>query len=127
MLWIAAYNAHDVAQVSALYADDVTNVQRPWGKSVVGRAAMSHTFQRIFQTFPDIHIEPDNMLIDGDRIALEWRFSGTMRGEFAGHAPTGRAFHLQGCETFQIIDGKIHLQNGYWDKATMFEQLGINS
>jgi len=56
---------------------------------------------------------------------MEWRLGGTFRGEFAGHASTGCSFTLRGCEFFQVTDGKIRVQRGYWDKATWFRQLGL--
>ncbi len=125
MKWIAAYNSHNPAEAAALYREDVTNIQMPWGKSVDGHAAMLATFEKVFHAFPDIRIDVENLFIDGSSAILEWRFGGTMHGEFAGHSPTGRSFNMRGCEIFQIVDGKIRHQRGYWDKATMFTQLGI--
>jgi steroid delta-isomerase-like uncharacterized protein len=92
-----------------------------------GREAMHATFVRIFQAFPDMRVEVENLIENGPWVVIEWRFNGTMQGEFAGHPPTGRRFDLQGCEIFQITGGKIRLQHGYWDKSTMFGQLGIGS
>lgn len=123
--WLSAYNAHNAAEAAALYAEDVTNIQLPWGKSIQGREAMHATYIRLFQAFPDIRVEIENYLESGSWAVVEWRFSGTMKGEFAGQSPTNRAFSMQGCEIFQIVDGKIKIQHGYWDKATMFGQLGL--
>lgn len=125
--WVAAYNAGNVEAAAALYHDDVTNVQMPWGKTARGRDAMRATFVKVFQAFPDIRIEIKNLVESGEWVVIEWAFGGTMRGEFAGHAPTGLTFAMQGCEVFHILDGKIQNQHGYWDKATMFDQLGIQT
>lgn len=125
MKWIAAYNSHDSEAAAVLYDENVTNMQLPWGKPVQGREAMRATYIKIFQAFPDIHIEIENLLEHDAWVVVEWRFSGTMRGEFAGHSPSNRAFKMRGCEIFQIVKGMIHVQHGYWDKATMFDQLAI--
>lgn len=125
--WIAAYNSHSVEAAVALYDDDVTNVQLPWGRSVQGRDAMRAIYGTVFQAFPDIALAAESVFAEGDRVAVEWRFSGTMRGAFAGHPPTGRSFTLRGCEVLQVVAGKIRSQHGYWDKATMFEQLGLTT
>jgi hypothetical protein len=37
----------------------------------------------------------------------------------------GGTFKLQGCELFQVVDGRIGHQRGYRDKATWFGQPGI--
>lgn len=125
MMWAAAYNSHDPDAAAALYDANVTNVQMPWEKPVHGREAMRATYVKVFKAFPDIHVEIENVLEDGQWIVVEWRFSGTMRGEFAGHPPNNSQFTMRGCELFRIMDGKIHSQHGYWDKATMFAQLNI--
>lgn len=125
--WVTAYNSHDPEAAVALYDEKVTNVQLPWEKPVQGREAMRATYFKIFQAFPDIHIEVENLLEDGTWVVVEWRFSGTMRGEFAGHLPNNHTFNMRGCELFQIVDGKILVQHGYWDKATMFDQLKIGT
>lgn len=122
--WVAAYNSRDPEAAIALYDEDVTNVQLPWG--IPSRAGMRATYQRIFQAFPDIHIEVENTLVDDPWVVVEWRFTGTMRGEFAGHPANYRNFDMRGCEVFRVIEGKIQTQHGYWDKATMFGQLGID-
>lgn len=125
MMWAAAYNSHDPDAAAALYDQNVTNVQMPWGKAVQGREAMRATYVKVFQAFPDIRVEIENVLEDGQWVVVEWHFSGTMKGEFAGHPPNNSQFAMRGCEIFQIVDGKILSQRGYWDKATMFTQLNI--
>lgn len=127
MQWMAAYNSRDPEAAAALYDDNVTNVQLPWGKPVQGREAMRATYVKVFQAFPDIRVEVENLLEEGPWVAVEWRFNGTMRGEFAGRPPNNRAFSMRGCEIFQVVDGKIRVQHGYWDKATMFDQLGLSA
>ena len=127
MRWVAAYNSHDPDAAAELYDESVTNIQLPWPNPVQGREAMRAAYIKVFQAFPDIRVEVDNLLEDGSWIVVEWRFNGTMRGEFAGHAPNNRSFNMRGCELFQVIDSKICNQHGYWDKATMFDQLGINA
>lgn len=127
MRWVVAYNSHDADAAVELYDENVTNVQLPWGKTVQGREAMRATYLKVFQAFPDICVEVENLLEDGQWVVVEWRFSGTMKGEFAGHLPNERVFNMRGCEIFRIVDGKILVQHGYWDKATMFDQLAIRA
>ncbi|HMV44020.1 MAG TPA: ester cyclase [Leptospiraceae bacterium] len=123
--WIEAYNSHNPEQASSLYDLNVINTQFPWGKSVQGKDAMRNTYINIFKAFPDIHIQAENILETKDWAIVEWRFSGTMKGDFAGHPPNHNVFDMNGCEMFQIANGKIIIQHGYWDKATMFTQLKI--
>ncbi len=125
--WIEAYNSHNPDAAASLYEDNVTNVQLPWGKSVQGREAMRNTYVNVFKAFSDIHIEAENIVEEAPWVVVEWRFHGTMKGEFAGHAPNGNSFDMRGCEIFQVANGKIVVQHGYWDKATMFHQLKLDT
>jgi steroid delta-isomerase-like uncharacterized protein len=125
--WIESYNSRNADVIISLYDDNIINVQFPWGKSVRGREAMRNTFINVFKAFPDISIEAENIVEESSWVVVEWRFSGTMKGEFAGHAPNNNSFSMHGCEIFQIVNGKILLQHGYWDKATMFHQLNIST
>lgn len=125
MMWAAAYNRHDPDAAAALYDEQVTNVQMPYGKPVQGREAMRATYVNVFRAFPDIQVEIENIVQDGPWVAVEWRFTGTMRGEFAGQPPTHAPFTLRGCELFRVENGRIQAQRGYWDKASMFAQLNL--
>ncbi len=125
MMWAAAYNRHDPDAAAALYDEQVTNVQMPYGKPVQGREAMRATYVNVFRAFPDIHVEIENIVQDGPWVAVEWQFTGTMRGEFAGQPPTHAPFTLRGCELFRVENGRIQTQRGYWDKASMFAQLNL--
>lgn len=125
--WIEAYNSHNPEIILDMYDEQVTNIQFPWRKSVQGREAMRTTYINVFNAFPDIHIEAENIVEETPWVVIEWRFSGTMKGSFAGHSPNNNSFDMRGCEIFQIENGKIVIQHGYWDKATMFDQLKLNT
>ena len=84
----------------------MSNFQLPWGKTVEGKEAMRQTYLRIFAAFPDIQVDIERLSEDGPRVAVEWRFRGTMLGEFAGHPPNHRTFDMRGCEVFEVKDGK---------------------
>ena len=51
----------------------------------------------------------ENIFEDGEWAILEWR------------DPHG----LRGCGFFHVIEGKIALQRGYWDKLTFLRTQGL--
>lgn len=124
--WVAAYNRHDLDALLACYGDGIENTQLPWGKRVVGKEAMRAVYAKTFAAFPDIAIRVLAIVCDKDVVVLRWEFCGTMSGDFAGTKPTNKKFQMEGCEMFRIADGKVVEQRGYWDKDTMFRQLGIS-
>jgi steroid delta-isomerase-like uncharacterized protein len=123
--WAAALNRRDAAAAAALYHDDAMNMQVAWGEPVRGQQAMLDSLHAILRAFPDSTTQVEHLFEEGEWAIMEWSFSGTFRGAFAGHAPTGRRFMLRGCECFHVTDGKIRFQRGYWDRATWFRQLGL--
>jgi steroid delta-isomerase-like uncharacterized protein len=123
--WVAAFNRHEIAAAAALYHDDSINIQIPIGEPVLGRESIVGAFTGLFRGFPDTCAGVEHLFEDGEWAILEWSLRGTHHGEFAGHPPSGRSFILRGSEFFQVTEGKIRFQRGYWDKATWFKQLGL--
>ncbi|MDF2159373.1 ester cyclase [Algoriphagus sp. CAU 1675] len=123
--WIEFYNSHNPENAASLYHENVTNIQLPYDKPIQGRESMRITYENIFKAFPDIRIEALNIVENGTWVVVEWNFSGTMKGEFAGYSPNNNKFDMRGCEIFQIENGKILIQHGYWDRDTMFNQLKL--
>lgn len=108
-----------------LYEEEAINLQIPMEEPARGREAMQGVFTRLFRAFPDNHTDIEQMLGEGEWVILEWSLRGIFRGEFADHAATGRTFVLRGAELFQVIQDKIRLQRGYWDKTSWFKQLAL--
>ena len=42
------------------------------------------------KAFPDLKINVEHVVADGDTVAITYTITGTHRGEFLGHAPTGK-------------------------------------
>ncbi|OFJ54405.1 nuclear transport factor 2 family protein [Mycolicibacterium grossiae] len=99
--WVALFNAGDVEGLVALYAEDAVNHQIAL-QPVHGRAALADFFRETFAGGP-LTCQPVGLLIDGDRGALEWT------------DPDG----FRGCGFFDVADGLIVAQRGYWDSAQL--------
>ena len=123
--WVEAFNRRDADALGPLYHPDATNHQVAAGDPAVGREAIVRDARALFAAFPDSYTRVEGLYQDGDWVMLEWAGGGTWLGEFAGLPPNGRAFTLRGCGFFQVIDGRILFQRGYWDRAGWFTQLGI--
>jgi len=69
--------------------------------------------------FSDIHFTEEDLLADGDRVALRWTFRGTHTGEFGGIPPTGTRVTSQGVDIFRMAEGKIVERWAYEDGSLM--------
>lgn len=104
--WVEAFNRADIPALTACYADDAINHQVA-NEPVQGKHNIQAMFEREFQAEMVCIVE--NIFADGDWAILEWR------------DPLG----LRGCGFFQVINGRIQLQRGYWDKLSFLRQHGL--
>ena len=102
-----AFNKADADLVSGFYTDDAVNHQVP-NRKVVGRDAIHAMFREEFAQAEMVCIV-ENIFQDGDWAILEWK----------------DPFGLRGCGFFQMENGKIKLQRGYWDKLSFLKMHGL--
>ena len=75
--------------------------------------------------FPDIHIEVEDQVAEGDRVATRWTGTGTHQGELMGIAPTGNRAEVAGMNISRIEGGKIAESWSNYDVMGMMQQLGV--
>lgn len=117
--WIELFNRQDSKGLAELYAEDAENYQMP-DQPAKGKAAILRNFIESFRVVPDMGFKLVNMLESGDWVAIEWDGWGTF-SEGARKKP----YKLRGCGFFQVKNGKIVSQRGYWDKNTLYRQVGL--
>ena len=82
------------------------------------------TVRRQFLTaFPDLKVQVQDVLVDGDKCAIRLTFSGTHTGEGIGLPPTGRSFTASAIIMCRWWDGKIVEAWNEFDAAGMMRQL----
>jgi predicted ester cyclase len=57
--------------------------------------------------FPDLHARIDELVAEGDRVAVRLTFRGTHQGEFLGVPATGRTVEYVSHEFYRIADGLV--------------------
>lgn len=76
---------------------------------------------------PDQQWTIEDMLAEGDKVAVRFTICGTQQGEFHGVAPMGKPFILLGMDLFRIAESKIAELRRFFDLLVMLEQLGARS
>ena len=74
-------------------------------------------------SFPDWEEHVDEIIEEGDRVAVRFTATGTQRGPFVGIAPTGRKVTVKEASFYRVMDGKIVEQWGMPDVNGMLTQL----
>lgn len=72
---------------------------------------------------PDVHIEIEDILADGDRAAVRWRARGTHSGDGFGFAATNRTIDVRGTTWLRCQDGKIAEGFDTWNLTGMLASL----
>ena len=72
-----------------------------------GRDGVGELFAMFRAGFPDVRWKPEDVLADGDKLAVRVRVTGTNDGEFMGMAPTGKPVSAQLIDIARIgVDGR---------------------
>ena len=126
--YVERYNEGDLDACVQLYAEDA--VQRMHDGTFEGRGAIRDRLARDLVAFPDAKYVVDSFAEDGDRFADEWTFTGTNRGPFrlpdGSEIPaTGKSGEIKGMELVEVRDGKIVVDNLYYDFMASVVQLGL--
>jgi steroid delta-isomerase-like uncharacterized protein len=130
--WFDAVNAHDLDRLAAFLADGfVWDAGSGLG---LGVQATTAAWRALFSAFPDLRLEPEQVLVQGDTVVARWRMSGTHLADFAltGRegplrpiAATNRRIDLPGCSVSEVTNGRIVRCWMYRDIATLLRQLGL--
>ena len=60
------------------------------------------------RAFPDLRMTVQEMVAEGDKVAVLWTFRGTHTGSgYQGLPPTGTRVELRGITIWRIVDGRI--------------------
>ena len=116
--WERYFNERDAERLADLYHPEATNLQIAVGHVLEGRAAILDDFRQFFANIPDNTTHILNVIESNDWISIEWEGGGTF-------APTGQAFTFRGAGFFQIHDGLIKVQRGYWDMLDWCRVTGL--
>ena len=101
-----AFNRGNVAVLDELLSDDYTFHDAPPG-TPPGREGVRRTVEMFRTAFPDLHIEIEEQVAEGDVVVSRSVTRGTHRGVLMGIAPTGRQMAMPGMVMARIRDGKL--------------------
>jgi predicted ester cyclase len=78
------------------------------------------------EAFPDLHLEIEFMIAEGDRLMTHICTTGTHTRPFMGMPATGKKFKVNGTDIFRFNnEGKVAAHWGVFDTLGMLMQLGL--
>lgn len=123
----ARINAGDVAGGAAYLAEDCVNHAAI--PEAQGRAGFERIMGKLRVAFPDLKLEIQDVLADGDRVVVRGWMTGTHRGPLAfTNFPveaTGKTVKTEQIHILRVANGKIVEQWAGRDDVGLFRQLGL--
>src|SRR5215217_3544520 len=101
--WVEAWNAQDLDAAEELLAAEFVrhDANLP---DVVGPQTERQYIADTLTAFPDLHLEIEQLIADGDLVAARYLVQGTHQGEFLGIPGTGRPVASQAV-ALHCLDG----------------------
>ena len=117
------WNSKNLAVVDELVAPNFVfhnSVQTLYGPEGFKQFATTyHT------AFPEAHFTVEDVIAEGDTVALRWSARATHKGELLGIPPTGKEVTVTGITITLISNGKSVESWGEFDALGMLQQIGV--
>ena len=120
----AVLNGGDLAALDTLAESDYME-NNPLPGQGTGREGFKQRVGGLRAAFPDIRYTVEDMIAEGDRVALRWSMHGTHGGEILGIPATGKQVTLTGLDIYRLNDGRLA---EHWDQVDvmgLLQQLGV--
>jgi len=117
-------SAGDVDGFGDLLAEDFVEHDEAPGLEP-SKEGVKQFFRMYLAGFPDLRMDPQDVLASGDKVVARTRGTGTHQGEFMGMPATGRRVDVELIDIIRFEDdGLAHEHWGVFDALKMMQQLG---
>lgn len=87
-----------------------------------GHKAFSAVF---YAAFPDLRHNVEELVAEGDRVAVRIRFTGTNTESFMGHSASGKAVEFDAFALMTVASGKVTELRAQFDQLGVLQQIGV--
>jgi steroid delta-isomerase-like uncharacterized protein len=117
-------NDGDIDGFGEMLADDFVEHEESAGLAPTKEGVLEF-FRMQRAAFPDLRMDPEDVLASGDKVVARARMTGTHQGELMGMPATGRSVDVQLIDIIRFDDdGLAHEHWGVFDAMAMMQQLG---
>lgn len=109
--------------VDELCAEDF--IGHTWGNA--DRAGLKQAMARVAMGLADAHFRVDDMIAEGDRVAVRVTATARQVGEFMGMPASGRSYTIGEIHIFRLRDGRVTEHWHEFDRTGLMRQLGGTS
>src|SRR6476619_6389287 len=120
------FNEHNPELASEFVTPDVK-----WHGGTLGSIEGSDNLIALLRGFigalPDLNAQEQDIVADGDTVAIRFVVEATHKGELLGIAPTGRRVRWDAVDVYRVRDGKITEEWAADDLTAILHQVGAYS
>ena len=117
-------NAGDIDGFGELLAEDFVEHEEMPGLEP-SKEGVKQLFHMYRAAFPDLRMEPQDVLVSGNKAVARVRATGTHRGEFLGMPATGKSVDVQLIDITRFGDDGLAREHwGVFDALALMQQLG---
>jgi steroid delta-isomerase-like uncharacterized protein len=124
---VEAFNQNDWTAVDRLFAANYVDHDPSRAALPSGPEGVKQAWGMFRVAFPDLQAAIDDVISEGDRVAVRGAVRGTHRGELMGIPPTGKRVTVELIDINRVENGKLVERWGETDMLGMMQQLGVVS
>jgi predicted ester cyclase len=122
----ARLKVRDLDGYLALYSDSV--IHHGYSSRIrPGVPGLKEHYTGLLKGFPDLRVEVNDIIAEGEKVAHRFTFYGTHRGEFLGLAATGKSVSSPGIQINLFSGGKCIEVWSVHDSYRFLTQIGVVS
>jgi steroid delta-isomerase-like uncharacterized protein len=122
--WIEAWNKQDLAAARELLTHDYVRHDANLPE-VSGRHNAVDFVSSVWSSFPDLHLDLEQSIVQDQNVAVRLTVRGTHLGPFLGIPATGRHIRVEVIETYRLTEGRIAEQWVILNVMGLMQQLEV--
>jgi len=122
--YITAWNAYDIQLLDELLDPQFQIIIPSNSENPMSLEQHKEWIGGIFQAFPDIQYEINELFATGDKVCLRWTCTATYQGVDPDDPATGKTIVGSAIEIYKVENGKIIEEKSEMDALGWNQQLG---
>jgi steroid delta-isomerase-like uncharacterized protein len=118
------WNANNLAVYDELVTEDFVDHQAMHGLPP-GREGFKQLNVMFRSAFPDVWVDVEGIIAEGDMVSCRWTSTGTHQGDLFGIPATGRSVKVTATVLYRVADGRLAEGWINRDDLGMMRQLGV--
>jgi steroid delta-isomerase-like uncharacterized protein len=122
--YIEAFNRQDIERLGQLVSSSNQSFEFSGMHTSMDWNRTQQFFAVFWTAFPDLSAKIEEIVAEGDKVAIRVLNTGTHKGDFQGIPPTGKKVSFEGRDFITLRDGKIVEQQAGVDMMELMQQIG---